>query len=111
MPPPPVDPWTAFLDWLQTILVPDWSGLIQLLPILLIAGVVGPGLTLLALYWLYVFATNRRGKVRYDEPTAEPAARLADGTPVLPAQCSLLPHTRAHLSGRPTHSARSTART
>ena len=47
-----VDPWTAFLEWLQTILIPDWNGLIQLLPILLILGVVGPGLSLLALYWL-----------------------------------------------------------
>lgn len=91
MPPAPVDPWTAFLQWLQTILVPDWSGLIQLLPILLIAGVVGPGLTFLALYWLYVLATNRRGKVRYDEPTPEPAARLNDGTPVYPPNAPYCP--------------------
>ena len=71
----PVDPWTAFLEWLQTILVPDWTGLINLLPILLIVGVIGPGLTLLAVYWIYVAATNRRGKVRWDEPT--PVARAA----------------------------------
>ncbi len=84
MPETTVDPWTAFLEWLQTILVPDWSGLINLLPILLIIGVVGPGLTFLALYWLYVAATNRRGKVRWDEPTPVLAQRADDGTPIFP---------------------------
>jgi hypothetical protein len=83
--PEPVDPWTAFLQWLQTILIPDWSGLIQLLPILLIVGVVGPGLSLLALYWLYVSARSRRPKVKTAEPTPERAARAADGTALFPA--------------------------
>jgi hypothetical protein len=78
------DPWTAFLEWLETILVPDWNGLINLLPILLIVGVIGPALTLLALYWIYVYATNRRGKVRWDEPTPEVAPRADDGMPIFP---------------------------
>ena len=89
-----VDPWTAFLNWLQTILIPDWNGLILLLPILLILGVLGPGLTLLGLYWLYVIGTNRRGKVRFDEdrgPT--PAERDADGTPIYPPN---VPYCRTH---------------
>jgi hypothetical protein len=51
VPEQPTDPWTAFLNWLSTILIPDWNGLIGLLPILLIIGVVGPGLTFLGLYW------------------------------------------------------------
>jgi hypothetical protein len=80
----PVDPWTAFLDWLETILIPDWNGLIQLLPILLIVGLVGPVLTLLALYWLYVAFTSRHGKVRTDELEPSPAERAADGTPIYP---------------------------
>lgn len=84
MPPPPVDPWTAFLQWLQTIIVPDWTGLIQLLPILLIVGVVGPGLSLLAVYWIYARMTSRRGKVRFDEPTPEPAQLGANGLPIFP---------------------------
>jgi hypothetical protein len=78
--PPPVDPWTAFLQWLQTILIPDWSGLIALLPILIIIGVVGPALSLLALYWFYVLVTNRRGKVRVDDPAPVAAAQLPDGS-------------------------------
>ena len=78
-----VDPWTAFLQWLQTILIPDWNGLIQLLPILLILGVVGPGLSLLALYWFYVVATSRRGKVKIDqEMNPMPADHAHDGTAI-----------------------------
>ena len=59
-----MDAWTAFLQWLQTIIIPDWNGLISLLPVLIVLGVIGPALSLLAAYWVYVLATNRRGKVR-----------------------------------------------
>lgn len=93
MPPEQVDPWTAFLNWLQTILVPDWTGLINLLPILLIVGVVGPGLSLLTLYWLYVRLKSRRGKVRTYEPTPEPAPRAADGTAIYAANA---PYCQTH---------------
>jgi hypothetical protein len=74
-----VDPWSAFLQWLQTIIIPDWNGLIQLLPVLVILGVVGPGLSLLAFYWIYVTATSRRGKVRTADPEPTEAHQLADG--------------------------------
>ena len=89
--PQAVDPWTAFLEWLQTILIPDWNGLIQLLPILLILGVLGPGLTLLALYWFYVTITSRRGKVRRADPEPTPAERAADGTPTYPPNVPYCP--------------------
>jgi len=78
--PPPVDPWTAFLSWLQTIIIPDWGGLISLLPVLIVLGVLGPALSLLALYWIYVLVTNRRGKVRVEDPAPIPASQLADGS-------------------------------
>jgi hypothetical protein len=93
VPQPPVDPWTAFLEWLQTILVPDWNGLIELLPILLILGVVGPGLSLLALYWLYITFSSKRGKVKVDDPTPEPAQRAADGTAIYPPN---VPYCQTH---------------
>ena len=78
--PEPVDPWTAFLEWLSTILIPDWNGLIALLPILIILGVTGPILSLLVLYWLYVRAREKRGKVRYDDPQPTLLAANADGS-------------------------------
>lgn len=78
--PQPVDPWTAFLQWLQTIIIPDWGGLISLLPVLIVLGVIGPALSLLAAYWVYVWATSRRGKVRVDEPQPLEAVQLADGS-------------------------------
>jgi hypothetical protein len=89
--PTPVDPWTAFLQWLQTIIIPDWGGLITLLPILVILGVVGPGLSLLAFYWLYVRATSRRGKVRTAEPEPVEVSALADGTYEYPPNAPYCP--------------------
>ena len=91
MPPTPVDPWTAFLDWLSTILIPDWNGLIGLLPIVLILGVTGPGLSLLVLYWLYVRAREKRGKVRYDDPQPTLIAANADGTYSYPPNAPYCP--------------------
>jgi hypothetical protein len=86
------DPWTGFLDWLETIVIPDWGGLISLLPILLILGVVGPGLTFLFLYWMYHRFTDRRGRVRLDEPTVERAPIGADGNAVFPPNAPFCPH-------------------
>jgi hypothetical protein len=91
VPEQPVDPWTAFLNWLSTILIPDWNGLIQLLPILLILGLVGPGLTLLALYWIYVRLNTRRGKVRIDEPEPTLVQPGPDGTYTYPVNVPYCP--------------------
>ena len=91
VPEQPTDPWTAFLDWLSTILIPDWNGLIGLLPILLIIGVVGPGLTVLALYWTYELAKRRRGKVRTAEPVPVAAELAADGSYIYPVNAPYCP--------------------
>lgn len=87
----PVDPWTAFLNWLSTILIPDWNGLIGLLPLLLIAGVVGPMLSLLALYWMFNKAARKRGKVRYSEPEPSAAPLGDDGLAMFPANAPYCP--------------------
>lgn len=91
VPAQPVDAWTAFLQWLSTILIPDWGGLIGLLPILLIVGVVGPGLSFLALYWMYVRLKSRRGHVRTAEPEPLAVAATADGSYVYPANAPYCP--------------------
>ena len=85
------DPWTGFLDWLETIIVPDWSGLIDLLPILMILGVVGPGLTLLAAYWFFHRLKRQRGRVRTDEPEPVAAQVGADGLTVYPPNTPYCP--------------------
>jgi hypothetical protein len=87
----PVDAWTAFLNWLSTILIPDWNGLIELLPILLILGVLGPGITLLALYWMYHRLNQRRGKVRWDEPQPTVVEPQADGSYIYPVNAPYCP--------------------
>ena len=82
--PPAGDVGQTILDWLSGILIPDWGALIGLLPILVILGLVGPVLTLLALYWLYHMLTDRRGRVRIAEPEPVAAPIGADGEPIFP---------------------------
>jgi hypothetical protein len=78
------DPWTAFLDWLNTVLVPDWGELIALLPYVLVATIVGPLLTLIAAMWAWHLLRRRRGRVRREAVGPATAARDADGRPVFP---------------------------
>lgn len=85
MPLAATDAWSTFLDWLSTILIPDWNGLIHVLPLLVIAGLTGPILSLLLVYWLYHVVIDRRGKVHIDELAPVPAERRPDGTPIFPA--------------------------
>ena len=91
MPEQPVDPWTAFLEWLSTILIPDWNGLIQLLPLLLIFGLVGPVLTFLTLYWIYVRLNSQRGRVSSDEPDPVAVQQGPDGTYTYPVNAPYCP--------------------
>ncbi len=80
----PPDPWTAFLDWLATVLVPSWSELISLLPYALLLFVVGPILTLLLLGWAWHLLRRQRGRVRRTEVQATSAPRADDGRPLFP---------------------------
>jgi hypothetical protein len=78
------DPWSTFLEWLSTVLVPDWAALIGLVPYVLVVTLVGPILTLLVLLWAWHLVTRRRGRVRRTEVQPVAAALLGDGTPVFP---------------------------
>jgi len=50
----------GLIDFLEPILIPDWRALIDLLPLFLLIGVVGPLLSLLVLGWfLYVVGRPR----------------------------------------------------
>lgn len=79
------DPWTAFLDWLTTVIVPDWGELVSMLPFFLILGVVGPIVTLIFLMWAWDLIKRERARVQVDEPDVGPAPRDAAGLPVFPA--------------------------
>ncbi len=89
----PPDPWSAFLDWLSTVLVPSWGGLIDLLPYALILFVIGPVVTLLALGWAWHLLRRRRGRVQRTVQQPVPAAREDDGSPRFPANA---PYCEAH---------------
>ena len=74
--------WTQLLTFITNLVIPDWGALVNLLPIFLLVGVVGPIVTLLAVYW-FVYAVRRpRTRVRFDDG-ARPAL-LEAGLPAFP---------------------------
>ena len=85
------DPWTAFLDWLNTIVVPNWGELIALLPYVLVGTIVGPILTLILLMWVWHLLRRQGGHVRREEVRPVAAPRDADGRPVFPANVPYCP--------------------
>jgi hypothetical protein len=74
----------GLIDFLQPILIPDWRALIDLLPVFLLLGVVGPIITLLALGWFVYFVSKPRSRIPYQAPAPQPA-RIEDGKPVYPS--------------------------
>jgi hypothetical protein len=74
----------GLINLLEPLLIPDWRALIDLLPVLLLIGVVGPLLSLLMLGWVLYFLGKPRSRIPYQEPQPRPA-ELLDGDPVYPA--------------------------
>ncbi len=79
--------WNGLLDLTSKLVIPDWGALVNLLPIFLVLGVVGPIVTILVLAWFIYFVRRPRQRVRFEEgpvraeigpggrpefPTAEP---------------------------------------
>ena len=60
------------IDFLTPILIPDWRALIDLLPVFLLIGVVGPLLTLLVLGWFVYFVGKPRSRIPYAQPEPRP---------------------------------------
>ncbi len=75
--------FNGLIELLRPIVIPDWGALIDLLPVFLLFGVVGPIVTLLILGWFIYLVTKPRDRIPYAEP-APVAARLVDGSPVYP---------------------------
>jgi hypothetical protein len=74
----------SILTFITPILLPDWTALVGLFPILLLIGVVGPLVSLLAFGWVVYFLGKPRSRIPYVEPQPVPA-RIVDGAPVYPA--------------------------
>lgn len=72
------------IDFLTPILIPDWKALVNLLPIFLVIGVVGPLVSLLVLGWIVYIAGKPRSRIPYTEPVPVPA-QIVDGAPVYPS--------------------------
>jgi hypothetical protein len=77
------DPWTGFLQFLQTLVSPDWGELVSMLPLFILLGVLGPILSLIAFMWVWHRLHRRGGRIRIAEPEAMPAPRDATGQPIV----------------------------
>jgi len=73
----------GLIDFLEPLLIPDWRALLDLLPLFLLLGVVGPILSLLVLGWFIYIVGRPRSRIPYQPPAPQPA-RLFDGQPVYP---------------------------
>ena len=73
----------GIIDFLEPIVLPDWKALVDLFPVLLLIGVVGPLLSLVVLGWVVYFLGKPRSRIPYAAPVAQPA-RIVDGRPVYP---------------------------
>lgn len=76
--------WTGLLSFLAIFVTPDWKDPVSWLPVLLLVGVVGPLLTLMALGWLRYGIRRPRSKTVFVDPRRV-AALDAEGRPVYPA--------------------------
>lgn len=79
------NPWTSFLEWLQSLIVPEWNSLIAMLPLLVIVGLVGPILSLIMLMHMWHLWHQRKGRVRIAELEPVSAPLGPDGDPLFPA--------------------------
>ena len=82
--------WDTILDVTSLFVMPDWTGLITLLPVLIFLGVVGPLVTFFLLGTVIYQARKPRIKVTYEEGPRN-AELDAEGRPVFPPG---LPHCR-----------------
>ena len=75
--------WTQIIEILSLFVLPDWGGLIALLPILVVLGLVAPFLTFLAL-GIFIYLV-RKPRVRVDFVEGARVAEIGPGgEPVFP---------------------------
>jgi hypothetical protein len=82
---PAPDPWTNFLTWLTTVVVPNWTELVSMLPLWVTLGLVGPLVSLIVLAWVWHWLRKPRANIARVEPEGFLAQLGADGRPGFPA--------------------------
>ena len=75
--------WNQILDMTSLFVLPDWGGLIALLPVLIVLGLVAPFLTFLALGTVVYLVRKPRVRMTYQEGPRV-AEIGAGGEPILP---------------------------
>ena len=75
--------WSNLIEATSAFVIPDWGQLINLLPLFLVAGVVGPILTIIILFWVRYWILKPRVSAGYAD-TRRLAAIGDDGQPVFP---------------------------
>jgi hypothetical protein len=76
--------WNQLLGAAGSLVSPDWGSVVNLLPLLLVIGVLGPVLTIMLFVWFIYFVRAPRTRVRIDEGPRQ--APLDDaGRPDYPA--------------------------
>lgn len=75
--------WTTILDVTAIFVTPDWNFLIQLLPFIILIGVIGPFITFTILGSFIYLARKPRSKVTFVEGPQR-AEIGADGEPIFP---------------------------
>ena len=75
--------WQRILEILTPFVIPDWGELVGLMPIILLIGLAGPIVSLLALCWILYVIRAPRAKVSLE--VAPVRAQLVDGRPDYPA--------------------------
>ncbi len=84
--------WNTILDITEMFVIPDWSAVVGLMPLLIFLGVVGPLLTFTVLGILVYQVAKPRAKLSVVEGP-QVAAIGADGQPIFPPG---LPFCRTH---------------
>ena len=75
--------WATILRTLELFVIPDWGALVNLLPVFIFAGIVGPFLTFTALGIVIYRIRKPRTKVQFQEGPRR-ADVGADGEPIFP---------------------------
>jgi hypothetical protein len=75
--------WNGILHVTSLFVIPDWGALVQLLPVFLVLGVLGPILSLGLLVWVIYFLRKPRVPLPQEAgPVRSPIG--ADGQPIVP---------------------------